>query len=100
MVENRAGGGNVIGAQVAARAEPDGYNFFFATAAALVTNPYTFKVLPYDAQKDFVPVSMIAEGPFLVLANPSVPAKNSMHSHRSIPRVFRSLPTGRRIFLA
>ena len=75
VVENRAGGGNVIGAQAAARAESDGYNFFFATAAALVTNPYTFKALPYDAQKDFVPVSMVAQGPFLVLAHPSVPAK-------------------------
>src|SRR4029077_5920693 len=75
VVENRPGGGNVIGAQVAARAEPDGYNFFFATAAALVTNPYTFKSLPYDAEKDFVPVAMIARGVFLVLANPNVPAK-------------------------
>jgi tripartite-type tricarboxylate transporter receptor subunit TctC len=76
VVENRSGGGNVIGAQAAARAEPDGYTLFFATAAALVTNPYTFKSLPYDAQKDFVPVSMVAQGVFLVLANPNVPAKS------------------------
>src|SRR5262245_15700356 len=48
VVENRPGAGNVIGAQAAARAAPDGYTFFFATAAALVTNPYTFKSLPYD----------------------------------------------------
>jgi tripartite-type tricarboxylate transporter receptor subunit TctC len=75
VVENRPGGGNVIGAQAAARAEPDGYTFFFATAAALVTNPYTFKSLPYDAQKDFVPVSMVAQGVFLVLAHPAVAAK-------------------------
>jgi tripartite-type tricarboxylate transporter receptor subunit TctC len=75
VVENRPGGGNVIGAQAAARAEPDGYTFFFATAAALVTNPYTFKTLPYDAQKDFVPIAMVAQGVFLVLANPNVPAK-------------------------
>lgn len=76
VVENRPGGGNVIGAQVVARAEPDGYTLFFATAAALVTNPYTFKSLPYDAQKDFTPVSMVAQGTFLVLANPNVPAKS------------------------
>ncbi len=81
VVENRPGGGNVIGAQAAARAEPDGYTLFFATAAALVTNPYTFKSLPYDAQKDFVPVSMVAQGVFLVLANPNVPAK-------SLPEMF------------
>jgi len=76
VVENRPGGGNTIGAQVAARAAPDGYTFLFATAAALVTNPYTFKTLPYDPLKDFIPVGMVAKGVFLVLANPSVPAKD------------------------
>jgi tripartite-type tricarboxylate transporter receptor subunit TctC len=76
VVENRPGGGNVIGAQAAARAAPDGYTFFWATAAALVTNPYTFKSLPYDPARDFVPVGKIADGPFLVLANPAVPAKS------------------------
>jgi Tripartite tricarboxylate transporter family receptor len=48
VVENRPGGGNIVGAQAAARSAPDGYTFFFATSAALVTNPYTFKSLPYD----------------------------------------------------
>ena len=76
IVENRPGGGNVIGTQAAARATPDGYTFFFATAAALVTDPYTFKLLPYDPMKAFVPVSRVAEVSFLVLANPDVPAKN------------------------
>jgi len=76
VVENRPGGGNTIGAQAAARAAPDGYTFLFATAAALVTNPYTFKTLPYDPLKDFVPVGIVAKGPFLVLANPGVPVKN------------------------
>jgi len=76
VVENRPGGGNTIGAQAAARAAPDGYTFLFATSAALVTNPYTFKTLPYDPIKDFVPVGMVARGPFLVLAHPSVPVKD------------------------
>jgi tripartite-type tricarboxylate transporter receptor subunit TctC len=75
LVENRPGSGNVVGAQAAARSAPDGYTFFFATAAALVTNPYTFKSLPYDPARDFVPVAMIAKGPFFVMAHPSVPAK-------------------------
>jgi tripartite-type tricarboxylate transporter receptor subunit TctC len=74
VVENRPGGGNVIGAQAAARAAADGYTFFWATAAALVTNPYTFKSLPYDPARDFVPVGKIADGPFVVLASPAVPA--------------------------
>jgi tripartite-type tricarboxylate transporter receptor subunit TctC len=76
VVENKPGAGNTIGAQAAARATPDGYTFLFATAAALVTNPYTFKSLPYDPIKDFVPVGMVAKGPFFVLVNSSVPAKN------------------------
>jgi tripartite-type tricarboxylate transporter receptor subunit TctC len=75
FVENRIGGGNVIGAEVAAHAAPDGYTFFWATAASLVTNPYTFKSLPYDAVKDFVPVGKVADGPFLLLANPDVAVK-------------------------
>lgn len=73
-IENRPGGSNVIGAQAAARAAPDGYTFYWATAAALVTNPYTFKSLPYDPFRDFAPVGKIADGPFLLLANPQVPA--------------------------
>jgi tripartite-type tricarboxylate transporter receptor subunit TctC len=76
IVEDRPGAGNTIGAQAAARAAPDGYTFLFATAAALVTNPYTFKSLPYDPNADFVPVGMVAKGPFIVLAHPDVPAKN------------------------
>lgn len=75
VVENRPGGGNVIGAQLAARAEPDGYTLFFATAAALVSNPHTSKSLPYNPLKDFVPIAMVGKIPFLILAHPDVPAK-------------------------
>jgi tripartite-type tricarboxylate transporter receptor subunit TctC len=76
IVENRTGAANTIGAQAAARAAPDGYTFLFATAAAFVTNPYTFKALPYNPITDFVPVGMVAKGPFFVLTHPSVPANN------------------------
>ena len=62
VFENRPGGGNVIGTQAAARSAPDGYTFFFASAAALVTDPYTFKSLPYDPMKDFTVISRIARG--------------------------------------
>jgi len=75
VVENRPGAGNTIGAQAAARSKPDGYTFLFATAAALVTNPYTFKSLPYDPIADFTQVGLVAKGPFVVLAHPGVPAK-------------------------
>ena len=75
VVENRPGGQNVPGAQAAARSAPDGYTFFYATTAAIVSNPVTFKALPYDPAKDFVPVAMIAKSPMVVAVNPSVPAK-------------------------
>jgi tripartite-type tricarboxylate transporter receptor subunit TctC len=75
IVDNRPGAGNMVAAQTAARAAPDGYNFFCVTAATLVSNPYTYKTLPYDPVRDFVPVAMIAKGVFFVLAHPSVPAK-------------------------
>jgi len=76
IVENRPGGGNVVGTQAAARSAPDGYTFFFATAAALTTDPYTVKSLPYDPMTAFVPVARVAEVTFVILANPSVPANN------------------------
>src|SRR5674476_988289 len=74
VVENRPGGANVVGALAVAHAPADGYTLYFATAAALVSNPHTFKTLPYDPVKDFVAVAMVAKNPFLILAHPSVPA--------------------------
>jgi tripartite-type tricarboxylate transporter receptor subunit TctC len=75
VVENRPGGQNVPGAQAAAKSAPDGYNFFYATTAAIVSNPYTFKALPYDPEKDFMPVAMVAKSPMVIAVNASVPAK-------------------------
>ena len=75
VIENRPGGQNVPGAQAAARAAPDGYTFFYATTAAIVTNPVTFKALPYDPQRDFAPVAMIAKSPMVIAVNNEVPAK-------------------------
>ena len=76
VVENKPGGQNIIGAQLAARSAADGYNFYFATAAALVSNAYLFKNLAYDPRKDFVPVAMVAKVPFALLVNPAVPVRN------------------------
>jgi tripartite-type tricarboxylate transporter receptor subunit TctC len=74
VVENRPGAGNVIGAQAVARAAPDGYTLLWASAASLITNVLTVKSLSYDPQKDFVTISRIAKGPFLIIANPNVKA--------------------------
>lgn len=76
VIENRAGGQNVIGAQAAAHAAPDGYSLFYATTAAIITNPLTFKSLPYDPAKDFESVAMIAKSPMVVAVGSQVPAKS------------------------
>ncbi|HZE10634.1 MAG TPA: tripartite tricarboxylate transporter substrate-binding protein, partial [Burkholderiales bacterium] len=76
IVDNRPGGQNVIGAQLAARSPADGYNYFWATTAALVSNPFTFKSLPYDPERDFVPVALIGKSPMVVAVNNSVPANS------------------------
>jgi len=75
IVDNRPGGQNVIGAQAAAKSPADGYTYYFATTAALVSNPLTFKSLPYNPERDFVPVAMIGKSPMVIAVNNSVPAK-------------------------
>lgn len=76
VVENRPGGQNVIGAQAAARSPADGSSFYFATTAALVTNAYLFKQLPYDPQKDFTPVAFVARSPFGVIVEANSPLRS------------------------
>ena len=76
VIENKPGGGNVIGANAAARAAPDGYTLFFATSAALVTNPYLMKNLSYDPLKDFAPVTLVTRSHQLVVVHPELPAKS------------------------
>jgi len=68
VIENKPGGQNVIGAQAAARSQADGYTFYYATTAAMVTNVYTFKTLPYDPVKDFAPVRLVGRSPFVIAA--------------------------------
>ena len=73
VIDNKPGGQNTIGAQAAARAAPDGQTFYFATTAALITNPLLFKTLPYEPAKDFVPVAFIARSPFAILVRADSP---------------------------
>ena len=76
VIENKPGGGNVIGATAAARAAPDGYTFFFATSAALATNPFLVEKMTYDPIKDFRPVTIIARSHQVLVAHPDLNAKN------------------------
>jgi tripartite-type tricarboxylate transporter receptor subunit TctC len=76
VVENRPGGQNVIGAQAAARSPADGYTFYYATTAAMVTNAFTFKALPYDPVKDFAPVRLVGRSPFVIATTSAAPFKD------------------------
>jgi tripartite-type tricarboxylate transporter receptor subunit TctC len=76
VIDNKPGGQNTIGAQAAARAAADGSSFYFATTAALVTNAYLFKQLPYDPQKDFVPVAFVARSPFGLIVEANSPLRS------------------------
>ncbi len=76
VIENKPGGQNTVGAQAAARSPADGYTFYFATTAALITNSFLFKQMPYDPQKDFVPVAFIARSPFGILVKADSPIRS------------------------
>ena len=71
-IENKAGAGGILGAQAAARSPADGYHFFFAAIHHSVL-PSLKKSLPYDIEKDFVPVGLAARFPIVLVVNPSLP---------------------------
>ncbi len=75
VIDNRGGAGGLIGAELAAKAVPDGYTLFFSSPGALVILPYLQKQVAYDTLRDFTPVSLVSTGPFLLIAHPSLPAK-------------------------
>jgi tripartite-type tricarboxylate transporter receptor subunit TctC len=72
VIENRPGGGTAIGAQAAARSAPDGYTLFFVSDQTLTTLPMLHKNLPFDPQKDFVPVIALSYMDFVLVANPAL----------------------------
>jgi tripartite-type tricarboxylate transporter receptor subunit TctC len=76
IVENRPGGGMVIGATAVKEAAPDGHTLMNAPSGAYAINPTLFKQLAYDPEKDFVPVAMYATLPFVLVVNPSMPVKS------------------------
>ena len=75
MIDNRAGGGGVVGAEIAAKQAADGYSLFVGAIHHSV-NPALHPKLSYDIQKDFVPISFAAMFPVFLVVNPSVPANN------------------------
>ena len=76
VVENRAGAGGNVGADVVAKATPDGYTLLLATVSTNAINPGLYKKMPYDPVRDFAPIGQIGITPTLLAVHPSVPAKD------------------------
>jgi len=75
VIENRAGAGGNIGVQVAAMAPPDGYTFLLSSPGPITINPSLYKKLPFDPEKDFVPIALVATVPIVLMVSTKTPAK-------------------------
>src|SRR5690349_12801248 len=76
VIDNRPGAATLLGAQIVAKAEPDGYTLLMATSTTLAINASLYKNLPYDPVKDFAPISLAIQHPFVLLVDPKLPAHN------------------------
>ncbi len=76
VVENKPGAGGGVGAEIVAKAAPDGYTIMGGTISTHAINASLYKSLPYDPVKDFVPITLIARVPNMLVVNPDIPAKD------------------------
>src|SRR5262245_6048099 len=76
IVDNRAGAGGRIGAEVVAKAPPDGHTLLVGTSSLMVIAPALYAKLPYDTARDFAPISLIGSAAYVLVVHPSVPAKS------------------------
>ena len=74
-IDNRAGAGGILGADAAAKSAPDGYTLLFASNGNIATTQALYKKIPYDPIRDFAPVILVAETPYVMVAHPSLPVK-------------------------
>src|SRR5262249_32771612 len=75
VIENKPGAGTILATQSVVNAPADGHTVLFVSTSS-ATNPTFYKTLPYDFLRDIVPVSGLVTGPFVMVVNPSLPAKN------------------------
>jgi tripartite-type tricarboxylate transporter receptor subunit TctC len=75
VIDNRPGAGGIVGAEVVAKAEPDGYTLLMGNTA-LVVSPYLYAKLPFEPLADFVPVTLVNSAPLLLVVHPSVPVQS------------------------
>jgi tripartite-type tricarboxylate transporter receptor subunit TctC len=75
VIENRGGAGGTIGAAAVAQAPADGYTLLYGTPGPLITNPFLMANMPYDAERDFAPVSLLTRGSYLLAVHRDVPVR-------------------------
>jgi tripartite-type tricarboxylate transporter receptor subunit TctC len=78
VVENRTGAGSMIAGDIVAKSQPDGYTLLFTNSTAMFQNQVVFKSVPYDAAKDFTPVSMLSAGKVPLCVHSSVPGNSDL----------------------
>ncbi len=76
VVDNRPGGNTIIGTSAIAKAAPDGYTIGLGVITSQAANQFLFPKLAYDPEKDFTPLTLLANGPLFLIVHPSVPASN------------------------
>ena len=76
LIDNRPGGGTILGAELAARAAPDGYTIFMGSNTSMSINPNLHAKLPYDPIKDFAPITRIATAANMLVVHPSMPVRS------------------------
>ena len=76
IIDNKAGASGMVGSEYVSRAKPDGYTLLIGNIGTFSINPSLYKKMPYDSDKAFVPVSMIAELPYFLLVTPTMKANN------------------------
>jgi len=75
VVDNRAGAGGNIGGELAAKSPPDGYTLFMTSGSIVTANQHIYRKMPFNPEKDLLPVTNVASGPQVVVVHPSLPAK-------------------------